>query len=51
MWKDKKTDYSPPPLTNFAYKHFFYNNSEYFAVVGHQISGIILGFFILNAVI
>jgi hypothetical protein len=42
MWKEKKTEFSPPPMINFAYNHFIYNNSEYFAVVGHQISAIIV---------
>jgi hypothetical protein len=42
MWKEKRQNFSPPPMLNFAYKHFVKNESEYFVIVGHQVSSIIV---------
>ncbi|OMJ95501.1 hypothetical protein SteCoe_1098 [Stentor coeruleus] len=48
IWKEKKQNYSPPPMINFAYNYFINNNSEYFAITGYQISQIIVESFLLD---
>ncbi|OMJ89840.1 hypothetical protein SteCoe_7922 [Stentor coeruleus] len=44
MWKEKKTEYSPPPMINFAHNYFVNNSSEYFVIVGYQISGVMIDY-------
>lgn len=45
MWKDKNPYNEPPPMLNFASNHFINNSYEYFVVVGHQVSEIIIDSF------
>ncbi|OMJ81366.1 hypothetical protein SteCoe_18224 [Stentor coeruleus] len=48
MWEETKLNYSPPPMLNFAYKYFANNGSEYFVIVGHQVTNIIVESYLMN---